>query len=178
MQRRTTFPSLRTGICAQTTILARCLRCQAGKESGISLPVPRLGPYVGGAYVPTAVRQDVGDSGADFVGAPLGVPSGRASPAPTHRRPRRCAAGGKWHCFQQHRRVRRVSCLFFINIVAIANMSLFKSFVFINIVGVTECFSSRPRGSPENIPCPFNSLPLSNLARNVCKCPRFINIVG
>jgi len=91
---------------------------------------------------------------------------------------RESAADGNHQCFQQYRRVRRVSSLFFINIVAIANMSLFKSLVFINIVGVTECFFSRPRGSLKAIPFAFNRLAFSNLARNVCKCPRFINIVG
>jgi len=57
-------------------------------------------------------------------------------------------------------------------------MSLFKSLVFMNIVGVTECFFSRPLGSLKAIPFVFNSLTFSNLARNGRKCPRFINIVG
>ena len=39
-------------------------------------------------------------------------------------------------------------------------------------------FFSRPRGSLKAIPFAFNSLTLSNLARNGRKCPCFINIVG
>jgi len=54
--------------------------------------------------------------------------------------------------FQQHRRVKRVTTCIFINIVAIANMSDFKSIVFINIVRLTDFFSFAPTPHRELTP--------------------------